>query len=292
MASLALDSQLHSPSQSGAALWHGARVLRGYYPQFEVEDRVAPHFAIDIHLSKPYSLEWKRRGTYERTWMVQSNLCLSPANEPISMRWRDTLELLSVHLEPSLISKTAEAMGLRGQFEIPERHGDTDTQVEHICRALWVESEAGYPTGRIFSDSLSTALASRLLKNYGVQRPKSESEAHLSPRSWKAVRNFIEEHLDQNIGLEELAQVAGLSSYYFARCFKATVGLSPHQYIIERRIERARHLLSNSSLSIAHIALQCGFSDQSHLTRHMKRLMGVTPAAFITSSKIGSKNIP
>jgi AraC family transcriptional regulator len=99
---------------------------------------------------------------------------------------------------------------------------------------------------------------------------------------------YIEEHLDAGLSLEQLAAAAHLSVYHFARQFKAAIGLPPHQYVINRRVERARQLLqAGTDLSLAEVAAGAGFSDQSQLTHHFKRLVGVTPGQFRTPARIG-----
>jgi AraC family transcriptional regulator len=101
------------------------------------------------------------------------------------------------------------------------------------------------------------------------------------------VVEYIEEHLDGGPTLAEMAAVVGLNPYHFARQFKAATGLPPHQYVIARRVERAKQLLqAGTNLSLAEVALRAGFSDQSQCSHHLKRLFGVTPGRFRTPARI------
>jgi AraC family transcriptional regulator len=105
--------------------------------------------------------------------------------------------------------------------------------------------------------------------------------AGLPRHKLRAAVEYIEEHLDAEISLDDLAAVVHLSPYHFARLFKASTGLPPHQYVITRRIERAKRLLrGGDDLSLAQVAARVGFWDQGHFTRHFKRLVGVTPRRF------------
>jgi AraC family transcriptional regulator len=105
----------------------------------------------------------------------------------------------------------------------------------------------------------------------------------------RAVVDYIEEHLDASPTLGQLAAVARLSHYHFARQFKAATGLAPHQYVIMTRIERAKHLLqAGTALSLAEVAANAGFSDQSQFSRHFKRLVGVTPGQFRMPARIAT----
>jgi AraC family transcriptional regulator len=88
---------------------------------------------------------------------------------------------------------------------------------------------------------------------------------------------YIHTHLDRDLSLVEIAGIINISPTYFASLFKRAMGISPHQYVIQQRVERAKLMLSKTDLAISDIALQVGFSNQSHLTRHFKNLFGVTP---------------
>ena len=103
----------------------------------------------------------------------------------------------------------------------------------------------------------------------------------------RAVVEYIEEHFDGGPTLAQMAAVVGLNPYHFARQFKAATGLPPHQYVILRRVERAKQLLhAGTDLSLTEVALRASFSDQSQFTHHFKRLVGVTPGQFRLSARI------
>jgi AraC family transcriptional regulator len=101
------------------------------------------------------------------------------------------------------------------------------------------------------------------------------------------VVEYVEEHLDGGPSLEQMAEVAGLSVYHFARQFRTATGLPPHQFVIMRRVERAKQLLQGGDLSLAEVALHAGFSGQNVFCHHFKRLVGVTPRQFRMSAIIG-----
>ena len=122
------------------------------------------------------------------------------------------------------------------------------------------------------------------LHHQASQRLQSISSFNgLSPRQLKPVINYISDHLDQDLGLEELAAIAQLSQYHFSRAFKRSTGMSPHQYVIRQRVDRAKLLLRKEKMSICEVAIACGFTHQSHLNRHFKRLTGITPKTFLKS---------
>jgi AraC family transcriptional regulator len=96
----------------------------------------------------------------------------------------------------------------------------------------------------------------------------------------KRIQEYIEANLDQEVALSQLATIAGMSAHYFAELFKQSVGLSPHQYVLRRRIEHARKLLHNSNMRILEAGVRSGFSDQSHFTKIFRRMVGVTPTEY------------
>ena len=153
--------------------------------------------------------------------------------------------------------------------------------------AVDAELTAGGAGGRLAVLSLANVLAVHLIRHVSAPRQPARRRDGTLPRArLRAVVEYIEEHLDAGPTLEQLAAIAHLSPYHFARQFKAATGLPPHQYVITRRVERARQLLqAGMDLSLADIAVDAGFSDQSQFCRHFKRLVGVTPRQFRTPAR-------
>jgi len=149
-------------------------------------------------------------------------------------------------------------------------------------RAVDAELTAGGVGGSLASESLANVLAVHLIRHIMAPgRGVHERYGTLPQGRLRAVLEYIEEHLDAAPSLEELAAVARLSVYHFARQFKRATGLPPHQYVILRRVDRAKQLLQcGGDLSLAELAAHAGFSDQSQFTHHFKRIVGVTPGQF------------
>ena len=110
------------------------------------------------------------------------------------------------------------------------------------------------------------------------------SRGGLSPALKQRICEYIESHLDEKISLEVLSSMAGLSAYHFARAFRQSLGTPPHGYLVQRRLERVKQMLRESKLPLSEIALATGFSDQSHLARHFRRLTGTSPSWSAGSS--------
>ena len=147
--------------------------------------------------------------------------------------------------------------------------------------ALKAELEAGAPSGRLFGESLATALAIRLLQRYNAFPQNIRAFTCGLPKSkLRQVTDYIHDNLNQDLPLVELAQMTGLSASRFKCLFKQSTGLSPHQYVIQQRVERAKRLLGTTALTIREVALEVGFADQSHLARLFRRIMGSTPKEY------------
>ena len=140
------------------------------------------------------------------------------------------------------------------------------------------EIEGGF-ADRILVESLGTALCVRIARRFVEHLPLPTNKG-LSPERLRRVRDYVEAHLDDDLSLTVLADIACLSPYHFSRSFKEAAGVGPQRYVIQRRLERAKSLLRRSKEPLAMIAQEAGFADQSHLTAIFRREMGVTPGRF------------
>jgi AraC family transcriptional regulator len=154
--------------------------------------------------------------------------------------------------------------------------------------AAAAELRASDGGGPLMAESLATILSVHLIRHItGRHRQPSSAGGVLSRRKLHRVIEYIMENLEGSPTQEQMAAVAHLSPYHFARQFKVTTGLSPHQYLIARRVERAKHLLqADDEVGLAEVALRVGFFDQSHFSSHFKRIVGVTPRQFQISERI------
>ena len=196
------------------------------------------------------------------------------------------MDALQTYLEPGLVARVAaEAFGLDpARLTVPPLDG---LDLPHLRAAMWAvdaELTAGGAGGPLAAESLANVLAVHLLRHVSAPWQPTHRRAGTLPRArLRAVVEYIEEHLDAGPTLEQMAAIARLSPNYFAWQFKRATGLPPHQYVIARRVERAKQLLqTESDFSLAEIAASAGFSDQSQFSHHFKRLIGVTPGQFRT----------
>ena len=198
-------------------------------------------------------------------------------------RSRQAMQTLNIEFSPNFIQSIAEKITAADptKLEMSDQFLVHDPQIEHISLALLSELIEGGHNGRLYSSSLATALATHMVKKYASTSSTILAQPHaLSRRALKQVLDYIDTHLAHDLDLQTLAQIVNISTNHFAVLFKQVMGVAPYKYIVERRVQRARELILDNHLTIAQIASEVGFYDQSHLTRHMRRMLGVTPASL------------
>lgn len=210
------------------------------------------------------------------------DIAVIPAGVSHRCSWDGAAQFMVLAIEPNLFKQVGQDWVNPDQIElIPRFMTGPDPFIHSIFSTLRTEvASAGMGT-QLLVDGLKTALIVHLLRHYCATQPKLSSySGGLSEPKLSQVKAYINEYMDRDLTLVELGAIAQLSPYHFARLFKQSTGTTPHQYVLQCRIQRAQHLLRHSSLSLAEIAISVGFCDQSHLTRCFKRLVGVTPTKF------------
>lgn len=214
--------------------------------------------------------------------------------EPLEWALEGTIsDNVNVLLGRDFVGRVASEAGVEpDRVEVLDALNARDPVAERILRLLFDEVRSGGLGGELYVQGLATALAVHLLREHsslgraGGRRVRSEPEGGLSRRELRTALDHIGDNLTTGgLSLEELAGVANLSQRHFSRLFTEATGLSPHQYVVRERVERAKDLLSETDLPVGEVALRCGFAHQGHLARHFVRLVGVSPARFRRESR-------
>jgi AraC family transcriptional regulator len=197
--------------------------------------------------------------------------------------WKSTDTGINFTFDPAFITQIAER-DLKidsSKIELLCRPFVRDPQLTSIANLFQHEIETGGLGGNLYIESLRNILSIHLLRHYSAFTPRSPLPTHnFSSAQLDRILDYIENHLSQTIHLANLAAIIRTSESYFSRSFKQSTGTTPHQYVVKRRVERAKQLLLKSPLSILEVALECGFAHPGHLSRHFKRIVGTTPKKF------------
>ncbi|MFQ4138527.1 AraC family transcriptional regulator [Nodosilinea sp. PGN35] len=266
--------------------WNGILVEQCQSPAsaFEMELPALSDHWLYFHTGDPAPLVQKRDDHLHESTLHQRDSLLVPAGQP--SYWCQAPDMsdiicapLHICLKPALIQQVAEVSDIDStRFELVHGFGRQDVQLHQIGMLIFAELRSGGMMGQLYIESLTQALVIHLLRRYStLAKPIASPNNRLTNAQLQQAIDYIHAHLNRDLSLTELASVVNISPTYFASLFKKVIGISPHQYVIKQRVERAEVMLKGTDLAIADIALQVGFSSQSHLTQQFKRLTGVTP---------------
>jgi AraC family transcriptional regulator len=211
----------------------------------------------------------------------EGNICVTPAGQPVSAYWEKPIDNMGILLDPGFVSEMAVENHLGAGFEFIEIYQAEDPLVTQLGLALLDEASTGAHMGKLYADSLIQTLTLHVLRSYSTATAMIERiNGGLSGHKLRRVKEYINENLEEDLGLAELAAVAGLSQFHFARAFRKTTGLTPQQYLMLQRIERAKELLARADLPIVEISLRTGFKNQSHFTTLFRKFTKLTPKTW------------
>lgn len=262
--------------------WEGLVVERYRHLPGELHLSPVSEHVVSLYLGQPLrSVQWQDGHNHEGL-TVRGDVAVKAAGRSHGWRWETAVELVHVRLRPELLLRVAEENGLDSRrADLVGSYYAPDPHLAGIGGALLAELAAGGANGRLRREALAQDLAARLLSRNGAPaRSIGGYDGRLPRAALRRAVEYVGDDLGGDLSLAGLAGAAGMSPYHFARLFKRSTGLSPHQYVVRRRVDEARRMLAYGSLSVAEVAQAVGFYDQSHLTRHTRRLLGVTPGAL------------
>ncbi|MBN8198820.1 helix-turn-helix domain-containing protein [Thalassospira povalilytica] len=209
--------------------------------------------------------------------------CLMPAFMTSDWLVQGEVELFHLYIPHAAWERAVvEAFDIEpNAVEVPEKTFFLDPLIEQTVRQAMLPLDWNVPADRMAMSNAGQLLMGHMLRSYSTRRDLGFAvRGGLSPVVKRRVFDFVEAHLDQPLTIEDLADVADLSAYHFARMFRKTVGEAPHKFVLRQRIERAMEMLRDDRASVAEIALATGFSSQAHLTTRFSHFTGLTPAKY------------
>jgi AraC family transcriptional regulator len=239
----------------------------------------------------PGHVQRQAEGTLIEQQLVPGSVAVQPGGQSVCWSWDTRLSFSVMSLEPAFLDRVAkEVFDLDpDDYQLLVSAREQDPVVSNIAGVLAREVVRAEVGGKLYAESLANILAVHLLRNYssraGAAAASEDRQAPAPAHRSRAVAdaiNFIQSNYAHDVKLEDVAAAVHLSPFHLARLFKQVTGSSPHQYLVQVRVNAARSLLSAGSgqRSLADVAAAVGFADQSHLTRQFKRHFGVTPSQF------------
>ncbi len=271
--------------------WNDVVVEQHHFPSCELADVMFKRHVIVINIGHTSTNEFKKEGRFQRFFKTRGAISFFPSHQPFSCRLKVERgafgNVLFLALDPVFVSRVAEGLKLDAdRIELVEQRRSTDPTLRYIAMALQAGVQTGDALNWMYGEGLSTALAAHLLREYGatVVKPKRQYGGLKLEKLVRAVE-YIQDQLGSDLTVSGIAQSVGMSPYYFTRLFKESTGQSPYQYVVDARVKKTRELLTTGNFTISEVAHQVGFADQSHLTRHFKRVFGLPPKRLLEWQK-------
>ncbi|MFB2981873.1 helix-turn-helix domain-containing protein [Microseira sp. BLCC-F43] len=262
--------------------WDGLTVEYGRLDAVGEFDFAMPKQILSVAFAPHEQVTWSLDGGQRQsTSLPAGSVFVYGQREFVWHRRVKPSEYINLTLDPALLQTIATENGLSSTTQIEHRVIFQDPTILHVAQLLKAEVLNGGLAGNLYVESLRNLLAVHLLRNHTKVLVKPTVEAgHLDGLKLKQLKDYIEENLAEELSIGTLAAQIPMSQFHFARAFKAATGESPHRYIMQRRIERAKILLSVARLTVAEVAYQVGFSNQSHFTAQFRKAIGMTPKQF------------
>ena len=263
--------------------WPGVRIHRAHVLPGRMLEHTNPFHEINVAISGTLTTnKLSANGKLISTKGTTGNLCITPAGQSINAIWEKRLDNMMIILDPGFIDRAASENGISSRFEFAEVYKDNDPLIQHLGLTLLSESEDPESQGRrLFVDSVIQTLTLHLLTHYGTSTPTIQNvTGGLPGYKLRRVKEFVTENLEADLSLAEISAVADLSQFHFSRAFRKSTGLTPQQFLMQQRIERAKELLAKDDLPIVEVSLRTGFKNQSHFTSLFRKFTKLTPKVW------------
>lgn len=262
--------------------WRGIIVERHRLEPQELPQHYVVGHGVSVSTSRrPIPFGWRGRNGWREGVLNPADFHLLTDGEFNTPRWLQTFDQVSLVLDPRFVADIVRDGLPADRVAFATQRSRTDATIAHYTGAFLCELAAASANGLLYADTLSVGFALHLLSNYAVAKPKIPlPRGKLNSFQLRTVVDFIQSHLSEDVSLLALADLAHVSPFHFARQFRATVGLPPHQFVLRQRVQKSLHLIEAGKLPLAQIAVESGFHDQPHFTRTFRRFLGTTPAAY------------
>lgn len=262
--------------------WQGITVEFHRISSLELPEHYIDGHRLAVNIGQPVHYEWKEGNSWRRMTLNPGDFCLQTHGDINFPRWWGNFEFVAIALDPRFVSQAFQDTGVSENINFRTRRGETDAVIADFTHRFKTELASGSYCGTLYGESLAVAFALHLIEYHSNPPLKlRKTSGRLSSQQLKQIIEYVHEHLSEEVSLVSLAEQMNLSAFHFARLFKNSLGLSPHQYLLQNRVERAKKLIVIADKpDLTDIGLQVGFYDQAHFTKAFKRLVGISPKGF------------
>jgi AraC family transcriptional regulator len=274
-----LDSR---PTRSSTLAQWGGIALENYtIPAVFIPRHEHPEDFLHVVLSGAVEYEACTKGRTLRFTSRPGTMFLLPKGTVDEVNWAGPTQRMAVAIHPSLLTNALDETAHETEIELTEHWDLIDHHISALLTEMTADLDDGSPAGSIYGESLANTLAVYLVKRYAVRRVTPvDFKGGLPGYRLKRVLGYIADSLEENITLSQLAAIAGMSPHYFSELFKQSTGHAPHNYVLLKRIERAKQQLRDPKRSIIDAGLDAGFQNPSHFARMFRKLEGTTPSRY------------
>jgi AraC family transcriptional regulator len=247
--------------------------------EWEGEARLPFHLVSLVLRPSPRACSRLDGGRMMSAPTAPGDIIVVPAGNMHWASWKHGTDFLMAYLAPEVLARALSDDGLDApQLEIGYRFRDQDPELASLLLAMHAQLAGTGAEDRLYIDTLGVQLAVLVARRYGTASLRLRPSRHgLSRAKMRIVLDYMNAHLDRNIELAELAGLVDLSQFHFLRLFRLASGATPHHYLVRRRVEVATSILLHEDVTLAEVAYRLGFSDQSHFSRHFRRITGAPP---------------
>ena len=274
-------------ASSDAFGWQDIRVIHLRHSLSEVVVPASESHCLVLNLGRPLYLNAHFGKRNFAGKVCAGEVAIIPAGSSWACRSQSShlRNILLLYLRPLFVRSAVTELNFSyKEIALTPQIGFRNKHIRHVAMSLLHELNEANVVGRLYADSLATALAMQLVRRYSSLQDIHIGRGGMAPHKLRKAVGLIDHHLAEEeegrVALRVVAKEVGMSYFHFSRAFKQSMGMSPTNFIAERRIERAKRLLQETELPISEIALRAGFSSQSHFTTSFRRVAGATPKAF------------
>ena len=269
---------------SSASLdWPGVVLEKGSSPHFYPKNVYTPYFYFALALEQDLHWQADTGADIAQLKTLPGDVWVNPPKTPFSHDISETCYFVILAIEERVFLQSC-SLDLTGKsLQFLNNYNLQDDTIKGIIELFMVEAKNGGRNGNLFLQNLLSLLATHYVRNYSNYTDLLQDKAstsRLDEHQIARVDSYIDDHLGEPVSIDELAELLGCSKYYFLREFKKQVGVTPYQYLVTRRLAKAKTLLLAPRATIAGVAAALGFNDQSHFTRSFKKEFGITPGQF------------